>query len=472
MATTPPPFSRFEWMIAWRYLRARRAEGGVSVMTWISLIGITLAVFALVATLAVREGLRSDIVGTMLGANPHIEVHYRRDFSGEVPKDHLIRDYAALQGRLERLPGVAGAAPLVRAQVMGSYRGRNQPVDVYGIAAEDLADYPMIAAPEAADGDLSRFGERVVFEGLDFRVRKGERVALIGPSGVGKTSLLRMIHGVIHPEGGRVHTLGRDMSQLRGRQLRELRRQVGMLYQADNLVAPLRVAHNVLMGRLGTWSWPRALLSLVWPQELETASAALRRVASRWTEPTSPPSHRGQPASLVVNLRPDRAALEERVSALERAGSQATARIAGLERRTRGAIGSLTSRSNRSENEQRQLLRDLNALRDDLCDRLVALEKRIAPPPRVWSRQHNAIRTLRADVAALEQEARARDKRLEKARSALTATIALTGALALDRISDHAAPVWGGAAGGPSAVVGANGEHTLQRLLELLHDTG
>ena len=201
-------------------------------------------------------------------------------------------------------------------------------------------------------------------------------------------------------------------------------------------------------------------------------SAALRRVASRWTEPTSPPSHRGQPASLVVNLRPDRAALEERVSALERAGSQATARIAGLERRTRGAIGSLTSRSNRSENEQRQLLRDLNALRDDLCDRLVALEKRIAPPPRVWSRQHNAIRTLRADVAALEQEARARDKRLEKARSALTATIALTGALALDRISDHAAPVWGGAAGGPSAVVGANGEHTLQRLLELLHDTG
>ncbi|MFP4274260.1 MAG: lipoprotein-releasing system transmembrane subunit LolC, partial [Paracoccaceae bacterium] len=49
MARTPPPFARFEWMIAWRYLRARRAEGGVSVMTWISLIGITLAVFALIA---------------------------------------------------------------------------------------------------------------------------------------------------------------------------------------------------------------------------------------------------------------------------------------------------------------------------------------------------------------------------------------------------------------------------------------
>ena len=45
MAGSPPPFAAFEWMIAWRYLRARRAEGGVSVMTWISLLGITLAVY-------------------------------------------------------------------------------------------------------------------------------------------------------------------------------------------------------------------------------------------------------------------------------------------------------------------------------------------------------------------------------------------------------------------------------------------
>ena len=44
----PAPFSRYEFMIAWRYLRARRAEGGVSVMTWISLIGIALGVMALI----------------------------------------------------------------------------------------------------------------------------------------------------------------------------------------------------------------------------------------------------------------------------------------------------------------------------------------------------------------------------------------------------------------------------------------
>jgi lipoprotein-releasing system permease protein len=56
LSSTPPPFAAYEWMIALRYLRAKRAEGGVSAMTWISFIGITLAVFALIATMAVRSG--------------------------------------------------------------------------------------------------------------------------------------------------------------------------------------------------------------------------------------------------------------------------------------------------------------------------------------------------------------------------------------------------------------------------------
>jgi phosphonate transport system ATP-binding protein len=128
------------------------------------------------------------------------------------------------------------------------------------------------------EGVSLRFGERSVLEGLNLRVHKGERVALIGPSGVGKTSLLRLATGVLHPDAGCVRTLDCNTTQLRGRRLRELRRRVGMLYQSDNLVAPLRVAHNVLMGRLGTWSWAKALLSLLWPMELEQARAALRRV--------------------------------------------------------------------------------------------------------------------------------------------------------------------------------------------------
>ncbi|MEO1314352.1 MAG: lipoprotein-releasing system transmembrane subunit LolC, partial [Pseudomonadota bacterium] len=62
------PFAAFEWMIAWRYLRARRREGGISVMSVISVVGVALAVFALIATLAVRSGFRTEFVNTIIGA--------------------------------------------------------------------------------------------------------------------------------------------------------------------------------------------------------------------------------------------------------------------------------------------------------------------------------------------------------------------------------------------------------------------
>ena len=75
MSGRSPPFAAFEWIIAWRYLRARKSDGGVSVMTWISLIGITLAVFALIATLAVRTGFRTEFVDTILGSNAHVTVY-------------------------------------------------------------------------------------------------------------------------------------------------------------------------------------------------------------------------------------------------------------------------------------------------------------------------------------------------------------------------------------------------------------
>ena len=186
MAKRTAPFSRFEFLIAWRYLRARRAEGGVSVMTWISLIGITLAVFALIATLAVRAGFRAEFVDTILGANAHVTAYAEPSRS---PTGALIRgmtDYAGRAQRLAAVPGVTRAAPLVRGQVMvslGEYAGAG---DVYGIAAEDLATIPRIAHPEASEGDLSRFGAGIAIgSGLarELGVRVGDRIRLISPNG-------------------------------------------------------------------------------------------------------------------------------------------------------------------------------------------------------------------------------------------------------------------------------------------------
>ena len=189
MAGTTPPFAGFEWMIAWRYLRARRAEGGVSVMTWISLIGITLAVFALIATLAVRSGFRAEFVDTILGANAHVTVYEagRIDpVSGRI--DRSLTDYEAMAAALRAVPGVTRTAPLIKGQVMANAGGRNAGIEVFGIAAEDLRGIPRVGGDDAqAQGDLGRFDEGIAIgSGVarELGIGLGDRIRLISPDGV------------------------------------------------------------------------------------------------------------------------------------------------------------------------------------------------------------------------------------------------------------------------------------------------
>ncbi|WP_295177626.1 lipoprotein-releasing ABC transporter permease subunit [Shimia sp.] len=187
MAGRTAPFSRFEWMIAWRYLRARKAEGGVSTMTWISLIGITLAVFALIATLAVRAGFRSEFVGTILGANAHVTVYQSGEISETGVIDRTIKDFDAMAAKLREVPGVTRAAPLVKGQVMGNLRSRNAGVEVFGMRAEDLAELPRIADPTTSDGDIGRYNEGIAIgSGVarELGARVGDRIKLISPNGV------------------------------------------------------------------------------------------------------------------------------------------------------------------------------------------------------------------------------------------------------------------------------------------------
>ncbi len=181
------PFARFEWMIAWRYLRARRAEGGVSVMTWISLIGITLAVFALIATLAVRSGFRAEFVDTILGANAHLTVYGASHIDDGGRLSRSIADYDEMAARIAAVPGVTRAAPLIRGQVMASFEGRNAGVEVYGIAPAHLKTIPRIASPEESRGSIEDFEHGVaigsgVARELDIAV--GDRIRLISPDGV------------------------------------------------------------------------------------------------------------------------------------------------------------------------------------------------------------------------------------------------------------------------------------------------
>ena len=175
MAGKTPPFAAFEFIIAWRYLRARRAEGGVSVMTWISLIGITLAVAALIATLSVRAGFRAELVDTILGANAHVTLYNSGEpdpVSGRI--DRTIDDYEAMAERVRAVPGVIRAAPLIKGQV-------------FGIALDDLRTIPRVADPDAAEGDIARFDEGVAIgSGVarELGVAVGDRIKVISPNGV------------------------------------------------------------------------------------------------------------------------------------------------------------------------------------------------------------------------------------------------------------------------------------------------
>jgi lipoprotein-releasing system permease protein len=187
VSSSTPPFARFEWAIAWRYLRARRAEGGISVIAWYALVGVMLGVATLIVVQAVMIGFREEFTDRILGANPHLQIlaqPYEDDFG--MPS-RLIEGYEALAERVAAVEGVVHAAPVIRSQVMASAPGRNAGVEVIGIAAEDLAAVPLVSAPEAGFGDLDRLDEGVAIgAGLarDLGVGLGGVVTLISPEGM------------------------------------------------------------------------------------------------------------------------------------------------------------------------------------------------------------------------------------------------------------------------------------------------
>lgn len=181
------------------------------------------------------------------------------------------------------------------------------------------SDFPN---PVHVAGAAVAYGNTRVLNAIDLDIAPGKRVAVIGPSGAGKTTLFRLIAGLVKPAGGEVITLGRDTRHLTGGTLDAMRRELGFLQQQDNLIPQLRVVHNVLMGRLGHWWLPRALLSLLWPQQVDRALAALERVelANRlWSLPdelSGGQQQRVAVARLIVQ-QPKLVLADEPVSALD-----------------------------------------------------------------------------------------------------------------------------------------------------------
>jgi len=113
---------------------------------------------------------------------------------------------------------------------------------MYGETDRDLADQNLLVKIRGLH--FSR-GSRVIFEDLDLDIRRGSVTAVMGPSGTGKTTLLKLITGQLHPDAGTIEVDGEDVLRLDKAGLYRLRRRMGMLFQSGALLTDLSVFDNV-----------------------------------------------------------------------------------------------------------------------------------------------------------------------------------------------------------------------------------
>src|SRR5438445_3186299 len=112
--STTSAFAPFEWMIAARYLRAKRRESFISVISLFSLIGIALGVATLIIVMSVMNGFRVELLKSILGLSGHVTIQSQMG---------NMADYDAVAARMRAVPGVVRATPVVDGQVMASQNG-------------------------------------------------------------------------------------------------------------------------------------------------------------------------------------------------------------------------------------------------------------------------------------------------------------------------------------------------------------
>lgn len=122
------------------------------------------------------------------------------------------------------------------------------------------------------------YGSTPVLRGVDLDVAPGEVVAVIGPSGAGKTTLFRCLTRLVRADAGSIEVLDRDILRLEGRALREARRDLGLVFQAYNLVRRQSALQNVLVGRLADVPTWRVLARRFPHAELQLAASCLDQV--------------------------------------------------------------------------------------------------------------------------------------------------------------------------------------------------
>jgi lipoprotein-releasing system permease protein len=170
-------FDAVERMVAFRYLRARRQEGFISVIAIFSLLGVMLGVATLIIVMAVMNGFRAELLHEILGFNGHLGVFSRQA---------RLTDFDRIAAEARGLAGVAAVYPQVEGQVLAAAQRRSAGVVVRGLRDSDLAAAPLLAGKIRPDalaqfaGDNVLLGSRLA---LTLGVHPGDSVTLLSPNG-------------------------------------------------------------------------------------------------------------------------------------------------------------------------------------------------------------------------------------------------------------------------------------------------
>jgi lipoprotein-releasing system permease protein len=168
----------FETMIAFRYLRARREEGLISVIAFFSLIGIALGVATLIVVLAVMNGVRGEMIKSVIGLEGHVTVY---------ASGHGMSGYDDIDKKIAVLPGVKSVLPKVEGQIMATYRGQASGAMVSAYRFDDLQKKQLLVS-RISDGTIAplEHGEGVVIGSRmaeKMGIHVGDFITLISPEG-------------------------------------------------------------------------------------------------------------------------------------------------------------------------------------------------------------------------------------------------------------------------------------------------
>ena len=176
------PFGTYERSLAFRYLRAKREYGGIAIVSILSLVGIMLAVAALIIVMSIMNGFRAELIDRVLGNSGHIRLY---------TQNYPTLELDELAAKLESDREVQSVIPLVEGFVLASSSGVAQPGFVRGISPTDASKLPFLQS-DLFSGSLDEFGDgRFGGDGIllseriarGFGVRAGDSITLIAPEG-------------------------------------------------------------------------------------------------------------------------------------------------------------------------------------------------------------------------------------------------------------------------------------------------